>query len=51
MTPPFSFGVGVASGTSQGTSGRVHFDERKYLLDGQGKEFKMAIENYRPILK
>jgi len=35
--PPFSFGAGISSGTSQASSGQVHFDERKFLLDGQGK--------------
>jgi hypothetical protein len=35
VTPPFSFGVGVAAGTSAAASGRVNFDavdERRFLL-------------------
>ena len=37
VTSPFSFGVGVASGTSSAMSGRVNFDEKMILLDQPGE--------------
>ncbi len=47
---PFSFGVGMASGTSQSSSGRVNFDlidERQYLLNPQGKKSALSLQTQK----